>query len=158
MQKKSTASGSNLLSTVSSIISPNKKILNNNLKPYGDLKQFLTYSDTKLPVSNDHCNTIQLNSSYINNNANNVSNNVSFNCHFNPSEINPRVNSETSLSHHLTNKQIIYDAMKFLKFQTSSLDHQRFTYEKLFKSKARYFCLLIGNDSSGKTYVLKLFN
>jgi hypothetical protein len=153
MQKKPTHE-KNLLSSTS-IISPNKKVNSHHFNKPHDLKHFLTYSDTKISPVQDHCNTIQLNSSYMIIN-NNPSNNVSFNCHFNQqNEVNPRVNSETSLSHHLTNKHVIYDAMKFLRFQTSSLDHQRYTYEKLLKSKARYFCLLIGNDSSNKHYVKK---
>lgn len=116
----------------SGLTTPKKSKLNK-----ADLKHFLTYSDTKFE------------NNYTKGSGNKME--LNFNCNHD----NIRVNSETSLSSLLThsNKQVIEDAMKSLKFHPSSLDHQRYSLEKLTKSKSKFFCLLICQDSTEKFYV-----
>jgi len=64
------------------------------------------------------------------------------------------INSESSLNsrnminnrNNSSNKDKIILALRYIKFQRSSLDHQRYCFEKLFKSKARNFCLQVAFD------------
>lgn len=44
------------------------------------------------------------------------------------------------------NKEKIILSMRNLKFQRSSLDHQRYSYEKLILSKSKNFCILVNYD------------
>jgi len=67
---------------------------------------------------------------------------------------NPRLNSESSLNSNNTicnanllgNKERITLSLKHLKFQKSSLDHQRYCFEKLYLSKAKSFCIAVSFD------------
>jgi hypothetical protein len=88
--------------------------------------------------------------SYSNSSNTNLNENL-----LNNTSNNNRVNSESSVNSMLqsSNKQIIIDAMSMLKFQISSLDHQKFSHDKLVKSKSKFFCLLISQDSTNKTFV-----
>ncbi len=62
------------------------------------------------------------------------------------------VNSETSfhsnnsLGNILGNKEKIIEILKFLKFQKSSIDHQKYCYEKLYKNKTKNFCFIVSSD------------
>lgn len=109
-----------------------------------DLKQFLIYSESK-PVSAQGL--------YEKNEKTEKEYTLSFNSSIMDNK--ERVNSESSVSSLIanSNKQIILEAMMELKFQTSSLDHQKFAYEKLYKSKAKFFSLLISIDSTCKSLV-----
>lgn len=68
--------------------------------------------------------------------------------------INYRVNSESSLGNFFSmndsNKLKISEIMWHLKYQISSLDHQKIAIDKLLKSKSKNFCLLISEESSKK--------
>lgn len=121
----------------------------------GDLKHYLIYSESKVndtkDLSNNNLNS--MNSFASMTNLNNLISNSNLLSDF----TNIRVNSETSVNNllnpQISNKQIIQEALKFLKFQISSLDHQKFTLDKLHKSKAKLFCLLIAADSTLVNFV-----
>lgn len=124
-----------------------------------DLKHFLVYSDNKINLNKEETAKSHLNKKRASINSNlqgyNTNHSNSSTTNLNEiSNINNRVNSETSVNNVLysSNKQIIFDSMAILKFQISSLDHQKFSFEKLNKSKAKFFCVLIGIDPN-KIYV-----
>jgi hypothetical protein len=107
-----------------------------------DLKQYLTFSGSK-----QEGNVIATNfkSNYS------TANNEKCNSY--------RINSESSItnlinSNNGSNRKCIVEAMKVLKFQKSSLDHQKYAMEILTKSKANLFCLLISYDHTIKAFVI----
>lgn len=108
-----------------------------------DLKQYLTFSGTKIPETSNIQQNIK--AQYSTNNEKSYSH---------------RINSESSITNILninkvngSNKNIVLEAMKSLKFQKSSIDHQKYSLERLSKSKSSLFCLLVIFDSSNKFYV-----
>jgi hypothetical protein len=105
------------------------------------LKQYLTFSGTKPEV-----NAIKGNYSTANNEKCN----------------SYRINSESSItnvvniSHSpgtVSNKKAIIEAMKVLKYQKSSLDHKKCSFDLLTKSKSNLFCLLVSFDQISKEFV-----
>lgn len=53
------------------------------------------------------------------------------------------------------NKKIILEAIKYLNFPFSSLDHQKFAIDRLIKSRSSSYCIFIQKDSlNSKTYVI----
>jgi len=126
-----------------------------NNKP--DLKHLLVFSE-----SGNNPNIIEKNNEVNNTSLINLKNknsdNQKFSFNFNFSDkidpVNFRVNSESSLANYIpvidSNKLPIIDIMKHLKYQFSSLDHQKMAMEKLMRSKAKNFCLLISEECSKK--------
>jgi len=107
-----------------------------------DLKQYLTFSGSK---QNEQ----------IANNPQNIKTNYST---ANNEKCNSyRINSESSITNLInsnnSNRKTVVEAMKALKFQKSSLDHQKHSLEVLMKSKSNLFSLLVGYDSTLKSYV-----
>ncbi len=111
--------------------------------PKNELKQYLTFSGTK-----EHLHTPNnlVKSNYASNQSNHEKSN-SF-----------RINSENSGINIVNNvigskKTSVIEAMKNLKFQKSSFDHQKYSLERLNKSKSKFFSLLVELDSNKKKYV-----
>ena len=109
-----------------------------------DLKQYLTFSGSKQLEINNIQQNIKTNYSTANNEKSNS-------C---------RINSESSITNIMnnitvngSNKKTILEAMKSLRFQKSSLDHQKYALERLLKSKSNLFCLLVIYYGSNKIYV-----
>lgn len=136
-----------------------------------DLKHLLVFSDS----SNNNNNYFEKNSEINNNSNNNINHSSNQNFNNNPSKnweisnkninfniniadktdkISYRVNSESSLANYFnikdSNKFFIFEIMKNLKYQFCSIDHQKNSLEKLIKSKAKYFSILINEDCSKK--------
>lgn len=118
------------------------KQLKKNTK--SDLKQYLTFSGSKQVDSNLLNQNIKPNYSTANNEKCN----------------SYRINSESSIQNIMntnstngSNKKLIIEAMKTLKYQKSSLDHQKYALERLTKSKSNYFSLLVYCDTTAKVYV-----
>jgi len=64
-----------------------------------------------------------------------------------------RINSESSITNIIncnvtanSNRNSVIEAMKALRYQKSSLDHQKYSLERLTKSKSNLFCLLVSFD------------
>lgn len=122
-----------------------------------DLKHLLVFSD-----SGTNNNLIDKNNDFNNSSLINIKNknpdNQKFSFNFNFSDrsdpANYRVNSESSLANYFSiidsNKLPIMEIMKHLKYQFSSLDHQKMSMEKLMRSKSKNFCLLISEECSKK--------
>lgn len=56
------------------------------------------------------------------------------------------------------NKKIILDAIRYVNFPFSSLDHQKFAIDRLIKSRSSSFCLFIQKDVfKSKTYVYIIY-
>jgi hypothetical protein len=172
IRKTSLTNNSNTSRSNTITTAPNINTLNRSTK--GDLKHYLTYSDTaKIDLTSSNTflsrpfntNVSQQSiSNFYANTSSSLSNSV-MNTQINNDYLNIRVNSESSINSFLSsstssNKKTIIDAMKFLKFQSSSLDHQKFSLERLFRSKAKNFCLLINEirENNKIIHVFYLFN
>ena len=109
-----------------------------------DLKQYLVFSDNNQILKA----------------KNNIDKKFDFN--FNDKlDSNDRVNSESSLYNYFSlnesNKLYVIEIMKYLRYQFSSLDHQKLALEKITKSKSKNFCLLISEESNSKKVHVSLF-
>lgn len=147
-----------------SIPNYNQILSNQGRNTKSDLKHLLVFSESgilnninakkknNLNYNNDIHNTSLIYSK--NKNQENQKISVNFNYSDKFDLINYRVNSESSLVNFFSmvdsNKLLIMDVMKHLKYQFSSLDHQKMAMEKLIKSKSKNFCLLISEESSKK--------
>jgi len=130
-----------------------------------DLKHLLVFSErvnnlTVLAKNNDVNNTSLINSKKKNFDSQKFSYNINFSDKIDP--VNYRVNSESSLANYFSmidsNKLPIMEVMRHIKYQFSSLDHQKMAMEKLMRSKAKNFCLLISEEcSKRKIHVINLF-
>jgi hypothetical protein len=117
-----------------------------------DLKHLLIFNDTL--INENHNNN---NSNSNNNNILNINLKKST-LNFNQSEkfetINCKSNLESSglniFSFSESNKNIISDIMKQLKYQFSSLDHQKMALDILNKNKGKNFCIFISEESLKK--------
>lgn len=109
-----------------------------------DLKQYLTFSGSKQSDPNHINHNIKMNYSTANYEKCN----------------SYRINSENSFTNIMntnssngSNRKQIIEAMKTLKFQKSSIDHQKLSLERLTKSKCNQFSILVSYDQSIKNYV-----
>lgn len=110
-----------------------------------DLKTYLTFSVLHQPEANLINHNVKTN--YL------TANNEKCNSY--------RINSESSITNNIntniangSNRRSILEAMKVLKFQKSSLDHQKYSLERLTKSRSNLFCLMISFDQTTKNYVI----
>ncbi len=113
-----------------------------------DLKQYLTFSGSKQSDPNQINQNIKMNYSTANYEKCN----------------SYRINSENSITNIMntnsingSNRKQIIEAMKTLKFEKSSIDHQKYSLERLTKSKSNLFSIMVSYDSSVKNYVKKNF-
>jgi len=115
-----------------------------------DLRQFLTYSDSK-PKSIELSKSKNLFNYLIQINSNGSS--------FNAESINPKFNSDHLVQNMVksSNRLVIIEAMKSLRFQISSLDHHKFAIDNLNRSKAKSFCLLINKEHKFQNFVRRFF-
>jgi hypothetical protein len=130
-----------------------------------DLKHLLVFTErvnnhNVLAKNNDVNNTSLINSKSKIFDSQNFTFNINFSEKIDP--VNYRVNSESSLANYFSmidsNKLPIMEVMRHIKYQFSSLDHQKMAMEKLMRSKAKNFCLLISEEcSKRKIHVINLF-
>ena len=125
----------------SDVNTPNK--INQSNK--NDLKQYLTFSESIFPDAILINQNLKTNYLTTNNEKCNSS----------------RFNSESSFTNIIptssttSNRKTIIEAIKALRFQKSSLDHQKTCLEKLSKSKTILFSIMMIYDSNTKNYVMK---
>ena len=109
-----------------------------------DLKQYLTFSGYKQNESNVNINITKTNYS-----TNNVQKSNS-----NRMNSESSVNSGSDLS--TTNKVVIAEALKVLKYPKSSIDHQKISLDKLNLAKGKLFILLISAELKKSEFVINL--
>lgn len=168
-QNSEQTSGSLRSSTMTNIECPTSKIdtttlSRNNILISHDIKQLLNHntiqrnydSEKKKPHKYNFMTQLISSSSQCSNSQCNSGNRINSETNWQNASQTSQFSLFSSVSPGLGNREKIAEAMRHLKIQKSSLDHQRYTYEKLFKSKAKCFCLVVGYDK--KKNLVKYLN